>query len=145
MRNIWLMILLAGLIAACTKPVPGAAIVGKSVAWNDLSLPGKTLTLVHPTKLQIFPFRVDFTTVATIGTSGADGAVAGPVLFWGIRENTLIISKTPVDGSVAEYVDLESPDSDAVAVLRAPMLDGDTVTALSSSGARVFYRLVQHD
>lgn len=145
MRNTWLMILLAGLLTACAKPAPSDPIVGKPVKWNDLSLPGKTLTLVHPTKLEIFPFREDFTAVATIGTSGADGAVAGPVLFWGIKENTLIISTHPVQAPVAEYGDSASPDSDAVVKLRDPIQNGDALTVLSRSGERITYRLIQQD
>lgn len=103
MRHIWWIILLVALLSSCAKPVPSDPVAGKKVEWNELALPGKRLSLIHPTKLRIFPFKEDFTAVATIGNDGPDGAVAGPILFWGIRGKALVISKSPLLETVAQY------------------------------------------
>jgi hypothetical protein len=143
LRYIWWTILLAGLISACGKPTPGEPIAGKTVEWRDLALPGKTLALMHPTKLRIFPFKDDFTAVATIGNDGANGAVAGPILFWGIRGDALVISISPVLETVEHYAQQDSAETDVIAILTAPTLDGDVLTVLSKSGERESYRLTQ--
>lgn len=51
MRQIWSIILLVALLSSCTKPGTSEPVAGKKIAWNALSLPGKTLSLIHPTKL----------------------------------------------------------------------------------------------
>ena len=143
MRHIWSIVLLVTLLSSCAKPVPSESDAGKKVEWNELALPGKTLSLIHPKKLQIVPFKKDFTAVATIGNDGADGAVAGPILFWGIRGDALIISKGPLLETVEEYRRLDPVDSDVIAMLTKPTLDGDVLTVSSVSGEQVRYRLIQ--
>lgn len=145
MRHIWWIILLVALLSSCAKPVTSEPVAGKKIVWNALSLPGKTLSLIHPTKLQIFPFKDDLTVVATIGNDGAVGAVAGPILFWGIRGNALVISKTTLLETVEQYRRQAPLDSDAIAILTEPTLNGDVLTVSSESGDRISYRLTQRD
>jgi hypothetical protein len=145
LRQFWWTILFAVLLSGCAEAVPGEPVAGRTVDWHDLALPGKTLALIHPSKLRIFPFKEDFTVVATIGNDGANGAVAGPILFWGIRGKALIISINPVPEEVEQYGQSISPDTDAIATLTAPTLHGDVLTVLSESGERDRYRLTQRE
>ena len=133
------------LLSSCAKRVPSESVAGYKVKWNELALSGKTLSLIHPTKLRIFTFKEDFTAVATIGEDGADGDVAGPVLFWGILGNALVISKSPLVETAGQHGRQAPFESDAIAVLTQPTLDGDVLTVLSQSEEPIRYRLTKRD
>jgi len=143
MRTFLWITFLVLLISGCGKPLneKHIALDGRAVDWQQLSLPGKTLVLIHPTQVQVFPFRADSTVVATIGNDGTTGAVAGPILFWGTQGKFLIISRIPFSGSMEEHGDPSKPGSDAVEILGEPILDGDLLRATRMSGERVAYRL----
>jgi len=112
----------------------------KPLDWNSMSLPGKTLVLVHPTEVRIYPFRSDFTTVATLGNDGPSGPIAGPILFWRIYQNRLFILKVPPD----ETEDLNSlARNEAEEVLSRPTANGDLVNVTRMSGEQATFRLVK--
>lgn len=141
MRTLPLLLLLALLITGCWKSPDAAAPVpeGTPVQWQQLALPGRTMVLVHPTHVQIFRFQKDFVT-ATFGYDGPTGPVAGPVLFWGIRDGGLIISKSPVSAP-KEHGNSSDPDAEVFETLSNPVLNRDTLSATRKSGERVVYRL----
>ncbi|HEY4079384.1 MAG TPA: hypothetical protein VGM81_01700 [Burkholderiaceae bacterium] len=95
--------------------------------WKSLALPGKTLTLIDRKKMEIFPFSEGGTTAATIGTK--DGALAGPIFYWKIQGNVLVIS--------------EEPDSGVYEELSSPMINGSVVTATRKSGSKSQYQLAK--
>jgi hypothetical protein len=145
MRRIFWIVFLVLLIPGCGKQRNEEHIApdGKAVEWQHLELPGKTLVLMHPTQVRVFPFRRDFTVVATIGNDGANGAVAGPILFWGTQGKFLVISRIPFSGSMEEHGDASKPGSEAVEILTEPALDGDLLRATRQSGERVTYRVLK--
>lgn len=143
MRTLSLLILLALSIAGCGKSreVAAPAPDGNPVQWQQLALPGKTMVLVHPTHVQIFRFQNEFVT-ATFGYDGPNGAVAGPVLFWGIQQGVLVISKSPVSGPIEAHGNPSEPGAETFEILSKPTLNGDVLRATRKSGEQVVYRLI---
>jgi len=121
MRRKLLILLVSSALIACTQ-----ADEGSPTAWESLQLPGKTLTLIDAKKLEVFPFSADGTTAATVGTQDA---MAGPIFFWKIKGNVLIIS--------------ELADSEVFEELGAPSVNGNFVTATQKSGTKARYTLTK--
>jgi hypothetical protein len=72
-----------------------------SSTWEALALPGKTLELIHDSRIQTLRFTSAYV-VATMGTKG--GPVAGPILFWNIIEGRLVISREPHGDAIIDLL-----------------------------------------
>ncbi len=140
MRAIFLTVLLSTFAHGCSKPAEP-----HTVDWRRLNLAGKTLVRTHPTEIRTFPFRRDGTVVATIGNHGDAGPIAGPILFWGIAGDKLIVSRIEVTGAAEVHGDPSTEGSAAVEILKSPALMGETLTATRPSGERVSYRLIKSE
>lgn len=131
MKKIVLTVCAAMSVAGCAKPPEGQA-----VHWKDIGLVGKSMELIHPARLQFFRFGKDHVT-ATIGSKGPDAAVAGPIFFWGIQENVLLVSKEPVGANP----DSASGASELFETFSEPVLAGDALTVTNAAGERVTFSL----
>ena len=124
MRRTVLLATVAMAILGCTKVDEG-----NPIEWKSLALVGKTLTLIDEKAVQIFPFAEDGIAASTIGIK--DKALAGPILYWKIQGNVLVIS--------------EAPDSNVYEELSYPSLKAGVVSATRKSGARAQYALAKSD
>lgn len=120
MRRKLLMGMLAASVLGCTNSGPE-----QPVDWNTLALTGKRLTLQDPESILELAFQQNGFVNATFGIKG--GAVAGPILYWKITGNTLVI--------------FGSPDTDIIEALSAPTVQGDTIRATQKSGVRASFHL----
>lgn len=107
---------------------------GAATDWNTLNLPGKTLELIDESIVQILRFEVDGNVIATLGTR--DGAVAGPILFWEVKNGILVISK---DQGLPAIVELRKPPVQG-AVLS---VFGRVLHVTGRSGEKFQYKLSQ--
>jgi len=108
------------------SPFLGCSRVEKEVPtdWKSLALPGKSLELIDEKYVENYRFAEDGMAIATFGLK--DGAVAGPIVYWKIEENRLVIS---ID-----------PESEILQELVSPSIRGSVVTATRKSGAKAKYK-----
>ena len=100
---------------------------GDPTSWPSLQLQGKTLALVDDATVETYSFTEQGLVAATIGTRG--GPLAGPLYYWKVVDNKLVISEMPDQPALDEFVD--------------PKVLGGVVTATRKTGARVQYRLAK--
>ncbi|KAB0325066.1 hypothetical protein ACWYXK_11895 [Janthinobacterium lividum] len=120
MRRKLVISLIALPLFGCVKPEPQ-----NLTDWTQLALVGKTLTLIDPELQQIFSFDKDAIVRATFGRKG--GPVSGPILYWRITDNMLVISIFP--------------DSNVVDTFSHPVIQGANVIATRQSGAKAVFIL----
>ena len=120
MRSILLPLAVAAFLAGCSP-----AQEGQPTDWSTLELQGKTLDLIDDSKIETYRFTEQGLVSATFGTKG--GAVTGPLFYWRVEGQSLVIS--------------ESPGQQGVEELATPKIQGDVVSAKRNSGASVQYRL----
>ena len=118
--------LLSILLAASFALGLAKADEGSPTDWKSIGLIGKTLTLIDQNRVETFAFVEGGMTMATVGTKEA---LAGPVFYWKLRGNVLVIS--------------ERPDSGVYEELSSPMVSGSVVTATRKSGSKVQFQLAK--
>ena len=78
--------------------------LGESTTWERLNVEGLQLELVDEEKFELLKFGPQGMVAATVGTKR--GALIGPLWYWRIEGEHLIISERPKDGT---YADLHAP------------------------------------
>ncbi len=77
---------------------------GEATTWAKLKVETLQLELVHEQKVEVLKFGPLGTVSATVGIKG--GALAGPIWYWRVEGEHLIISEQPRSAS---YLDLYAP------------------------------------
>ncbi|NHZ83568.1 hypothetical protein F2P44_30510 [Massilia sp. CCM 8695] len=101
--------------------------------WHKISLPGKTLELIDPVKIEVLQFSADGYVSATIGTKEA---LAGPIFLWKIKNGILLISEDN-DSSVATELSKPRIHGDPLSVL------DQTLSVTEKNGGEIQYKLSQ--
>ena len=78
------------LILALTLWIASAVAQAQSTSWTDYGVGGKRFELVSETGLVVYYFRKSGSVTATIGQK--KGPVAGPIFYWRIDGERLLIS-----------------------------------------------------
>ena len=76
-------------------------VLGAPIGWEVLSLQGRTLNLVDGHAIETYHFLADGLVVSTVGTR--EGPSAGPLLYWHILGDSLVISEEPDAQSMQEF------------------------------------------
>lgn len=119
--------LLSILLAASFVLGSAKADDGIPTDWKSVALLGKTLTLIDEKRVETFVFVENGMTMVTVGIK--DGALAGPLFYWKLQGNVLVISRLPDSGVYEE--------------LSSPMVNGSIVTAMRKSGSKVQFQLAK--
>jgi hypothetical protein len=99
MKRRCLLVALPSLLTSCSRDDEG-----QEVTWGSLKVATIELELIDSEKFEHFGFTPDGAVLATIGLR--DGPVAGPLFYWRIENNHLVISAKPNSDT---YADFHSP------------------------------------
>jgi hypothetical protein len=113
------------LAAALTIGMAGCAVEqGVATTWTELNVGTLHLELEDEERHEVLSFRPDGMVTATIGLK--KGPVAGPILYWHIDQNRLVITDLPVGGTVHD-------------VLKDPRLEKNRLSVAVSGASRRTY------
>ena len=99
---------------------------GRPVDWETLSLEGKSLELIDDTRVETYHFGAEGLAAATSGNK--DGPLTGPVLYWRVDDQSLIISK--------------SQNAQVLEELRILRVQADIVSVMRKTGAKAEFRII---
>ena len=99
MKRRGLLVALPSLLTSCSLEDEG-----KAVTWSSLNVATTDWELVDDEKYEVFGFGPEGSVSATIGVR--DGPVAGPLFYWRIENDHLVISAKPNSDT---YADLHAP------------------------------------
>lgn len=63
---------------------------GSRIYWASLQLPGKSLELIDPSRIEAYQFLENGYIAASIGKKGSE--IAAPLLYWKIENENLLIA-----------------------------------------------------